>query len=78
MLALAREAGEKGGTFPCAYNAANEVAVAAFLQGQLPFLAIAEVVADVLERVDGAPARDVDDLLDADAEARGLAGLPVA
>jgi 1-deoxy-D-xylulose-5-phosphate reductoisomerase len=78
MLALAREAGEKGGTFPCAYNAANEVAVAAFLQGQLPFLAIAEVVADVLERVDGAPARDVDDLLEADAQARGLAGLPVA
>ena len=35
MLALAREAGEKGGTFPCTFNAANEVAVAAFLDGRL-------------------------------------------
>jgi 1-deoxy-D-xylulose-5-phosphate reductoisomerase len=78
MLALAREAGERGGTYPCAYNAANEVAVAAFLEGRLPFLGIAEVVADVLERVDGSPARDVDDLLEADAYARGLARLPVA
>jgi 1-deoxy-D-xylulose-5-phosphate reductoisomerase len=80
MLALAREAGEKGGTYPCVYNAANEVAVAAFLAGRLPFLAIAEVVADALSRVDGAPARDVDDLLEADRTARGLADqrLPVA
>ena len=39
MLALARRAGELGGTYPCAYNAANEVAVAAFLDGRLPFLA---------------------------------------
>ncbi len=78
MLALAREAGEKGGTYPCAYNAANEVAVAAFLAGRLPFLGIAEVVGDVLERVDGSAARDVDDLLEADAHARGLARLPVA
>ena len=53
MLALAREAGEKVGTYPCVYNAANEVAVAAFLAGRLPFLGIAEVVADALERVDG-------------------------
>src|SRR5205085_3038634 len=46
MLALARRAGEAGGTFPCAYNAANEVAVAAFLDGRLPFLGIAAVVED--------------------------------
>ncbi|HET8528002.1 MAG TPA: 1-deoxy-D-xylulose-5-phosphate reductoisomerase [Gaiellaceae bacterium] len=80
MLALAREAGERGGTFPCAYNAANEVAVAAFLAERLPFLAIAEVVADVLARVDGAPARDLDDLVEADGVARRLAeeGLKVA
>jgi 1-deoxy-D-xylulose-5-phosphate reductoisomerase len=77
MLALAREAGERGGTYPCAFNAANEVAVAAFLEGELPFLGIAEVVAEVLSRVDGAPARDIEDLLEADAQARGLA-LPVA
>ena len=73
MLALAREAGEKGGTYPCAYNAANEVAVAAFLAGRLPFLGIAEVVADALERADGSPARDLDDLVDADSAARALA-----
>ncbi|MES1247981.1 MAG: 1-deoxy-D-xylulose-5-phosphate reductoisomerase [Actinomycetota bacterium] len=73
MLALAREAGEKAGTYPAAYNAANEVAVAAFLAGSLPFLAIPAVVADVLERVDGAPARDVDDLVEADAVARRYA-----
>src|SRR6059058_3513047 len=40
LLRLAREAGTRGGTYPCAFNAANEVAVAAFLDGRLPFLAI--------------------------------------
>jgi 1-deoxy-D-xylulose-5-phosphate reductoisomerase len=80
MLALAREAGEKGGTAPCVFNAANEVAVAAFLAGRLPFLAIAEVVADALGAADPSPARDVAELLEADAAARQLAerGLPVA
>ena len=48
LLALAREAGERGGTYPCAYNAANEVAVAAFLEGRLPFLGIAAVVEETL------------------------------
>src|SRR4051794_17722561 len=70
LLALARDAGERGGTYPCAYNAANEVAVAAFLNGRLPFLAIAEVVAEALAAVDGAAARDLEDLVDADAEGR--------
>jgi 1-deoxy-D-xylulose-5-phosphate reductoisomerase len=80
MLALAREAGEKGGTAPCVFNAANEVAVAAFLAGRLPFLAIAEVVGDALAQSDGAPARDVEDLLDADGATRRHAehGLSVA
>ena len=73
MLRLAREAGESGGTYPCAYNAANEVAVAAFLDGELPFLAIPEVVEETLAAVGGTPARDVGDLVEADAEARGLA-----
>ena len=70
LLALARRAGEDGGTYPCAFNAANEVAVAAFLAGRLPFLGIVEVVADALERAAGEPARDLDDLVAADAEAR--------
>ena len=80
MLALAREAGEKGGTYPCAYNAANEVAVAAFLAGRLPFLGIADLVADALARVDGAPAGDLEQLVEADRAARALAdeGLAVA
>jgi 1-deoxy-D-xylulose-5-phosphate reductoisomerase len=75
MLALARSAGERGGTYPCVFNAANEVAVAAFLDGRLPFLEISEVVADALERADGAAARDVDDLMEADRAARAI---PVA
>ena len=73
MLGIARRAGEAGGTVPCAYNAANEVAVAAFLAGRLPFLGIPETVDRVLDASDGAPARDVDDLVEADAAARRLA-----
>ena len=72
MLALARRAGELGGTYPCVYNAANEVAVAAFLEGRLPFLGIAAAVEETLAAVDGAPARDLGDLLDVDEEARRL------
>jgi 1-deoxy-D-xylulose-5-phosphate reductoisomerase len=73
LLGLARRAGEQGGTSPCGFNAANEVAVGAFLEGRLPFLAIAETVEETLAAVDGAPARDLSDLFEADAEARGLA-----
>jgi 1-deoxy-D-xylulose-5-phosphate reductoisomerase len=72
MLALARHAGGQGGTYPCAYNAANEVAVAAFLAGRLPFLGIADAVEETLAVVDGATARDLADLVEADAEARRL------
>jgi 1-deoxy-D-xylulose-5-phosphate reductoisomerase len=73
LLAHARRAGEEGGTAPCVFNAANEVAVAAFLAGRLPFLGIAEVAAETLAACDGAPARDLDDLVAADAEARRVA-----
>jgi len=73
LLGLARKAGELGGTYPCAFNAANEVAVAAFLDGRLPFLGVAEVVEETLEQSTGAPARDLDDLIEADAEARRVA-----
>jgi 1-deoxy-D-xylulose-5-phosphate reductoisomerase len=76
MLPLAREAGEKGGTYPCAYNAANEVAVQAFLDGRIGFLDIAEAVEDVLARVDGAAARDLGELVEADRRARELVPLP--
>jgi len=73
LLGLARRAGAQGGTYPCAFNAANEVAVAAFLEGRLPFLGVAETVEETLAEVDGAPARDPNELFEADAEARRLA-----
>jgi 1-deoxy-D-xylulose-5-phosphate reductoisomerase len=73
LLRLAREAGERGGTFPCAFNAANEVAVAAFLDGRIRFPEIARLVEDALAGVDGAPARDITELVGADGEARRLA-----
>jgi 1-deoxy-D-xylulose-5-phosphate reductoisomerase len=72
MLRLAREAGERGGSYPAAFNAANEVAVAAFLDGRLPFLAIADVVERVLAEP-FAPAADLADLVAVDARARALA-----
>jgi len=73
LLGLARRAGEQGGTYPCAFNAANDVAVAAFLEGRLPFLGVAETVEETLTAVDGGPARDPNELFEADAEARRLA-----
>jgi 1-deoxy-D-xylulose-5-phosphate reductoisomerase len=73
LLGLARNAGERGGTYPCAFNAANEVAVAAFLDRRLPFLGIAEVVEAALDATDGAPARDLEELVEADTRARALA-----
>ncbi len=73
LLQLARDAGERGGTYPCAFNAANEVGVAAFLERRIAFLDIARVVEDALDRVEGAPARDLPELVEADAEARRLA-----
>ena len=73
LLRLARESGERGGTYPCAFNAANEVGVAAFLDGKIGFLDIAVLVEDALAEIDGAPARSVTELVEADAEARRLA-----
>jgi 1-deoxy-D-xylulose-5-phosphate reductoisomerase len=70
LLAQARRAGVEGGSYPCVFNAANEVAVAAFLDGRLPFLDIAAVVADALDAADGSPARDLDELVAVDDAAR--------
>jgi 1-deoxy-D-xylulose-5-phosphate reductoisomerase len=72
-LALARAAGEAGRTVPCVLNAANEVAVASFLDGRLPFLGIPEVVERTLNAIDAAPARDLEELGAIDAEARRVA-----
>jgi 1-deoxy-D-xylulose-5-phosphate reductoisomerase len=73
LLRLGREAGERGGTYPCVYNAANEVAVQAFLDGRISFLGIAEAVEEALAEADGSPARDLDELTEADAAARRVA-----
>jgi 1-deoxy-D-xylulose-5-phosphate reductoisomerase len=73
LLGLARRAGELGGTYPCVFNAANEVAVAGFLEGRLPFLGIAEVVEETLDQSDGRAARDLEDLVEADVQARRIA-----
>jgi 1-deoxy-D-xylulose-5-phosphate reductoisomerase len=77
-LRLAREALKKGGAHPCALNAADEVAVAAFLDGRLPFLGIPEVIEAVLARTPRTHFSSIDDVLAADAEARRLASDAIA
>jgi 1-deoxy-D-xylulose-5-phosphate reductoisomerase len=72
-LALARAAAEAGGTAPAALNAANEVAVAAFLAGGLDFPGIPAVVDAVMASHRAAPARDLGDVLEADRWARSAA-----
>jgi 1-deoxy-D-xylulose-5-phosphate reductoisomerase len=72
-LALAFEAGRRGELAPAWLNAANEVAVAAFLDGRIGWSSIAEVIADVLAHEDGQAADDIESVLDADARARALA-----
>jgi 1-deoxy-D-xylulose-5-phosphate reductoisomerase len=72
-LRLAREAMKKGGAMPCALNAADEIAVAAFLERRLPFLGIAEVIESVLARTPRVRFEKMDDVLAADAEARRTA-----
>ena len=69
-LRLARQAGEAGGTSPCVLNAANEVAVQAFLAGQMPFTAIAEVVERALDAIPAEPVHHFSDLYRVDGETR--------
>ena len=72
-LRLAREAAEAGGTAPAVLNAANEVAVAAFLAGDAGFNRIPEVIEDVLQHHDSAAATSLEAVLEADARARAEA-----
>jgi 1-deoxy-D-xylulose-5-phosphate reductoisomerase len=72
-LGLARAAGEAGRSMPCVLNAANEVGVAAFLDGRLPFLGIPEVVERTLNEVDGVEVHDLEELIAVDTEARRVA-----
>jgi len=72
-LELAKQALSEGGPLPCALNAADEVAVAAFLERRLPFVAIPTVIERVLERMPRTALGSIDDVLAADEEARRLA-----
>lgn len=77
-LRLAYAAGRAGGTAPCVLNAANEIAVHAFLEGRLSFLGIPAVVEDTLARLDPQPVRAFESLYDADREARAVAAELIA
>ncbi|KPH60478.1 1-deoxy-D-xylulose-5-phosphate reductoisomerase [Novosphingobium sp. ST904] len=72
---LAREAAEAGGGIPAVLNAANEVAVAAFLGGRIPFTRIAAQVEDVLGAYSPAPPASLSDVLAVDGEARARASM---
>jgi 1-deoxy-D-xylulose-5-phosphate reductoisomerase len=72
-LGLAYRALRAGGSWPAVLNAANEEAVAAFLEEQIPFNAIPETIAQVMEAHPPAPLRDLNDVLEADASARARA-----
>jgi 1-deoxy-D-xylulose-5-phosphate reductoisomerase len=73
-LRLAREAATAGGTAPCALNAANEVAVHAFLNGRLSFAGIPKVIDGVLDQLGSHRVHDFEALYVTDSEARALAG----
>ncbi|MFI5004302.1 MAG: 1-deoxy-D-xylulose-5-phosphate reductoisomerase [Solirubrobacterales bacterium] len=77
-LRLARAAAQQGGTAPCVLNAANEVAVHAFLAERLPFTGIPAAIEATLERLPGAPVRAFESLYEADREARAIAAEAVA
>ena len=72
-LRLAYEAGRAGGSAPTWLNAANEAAVAAFLDGAIAWVDIAAVCATVLDQADGADLTTVDDVVEADRRARAAA-----
>ena len=72
-LKLAYQALEAGAAAPAVLNAANEIAVAAFLDRRIPYLGIAASLEAVLDRLAGLPADSLEDLMEADARARGEA-----
>ncbi len=73
-LRLAREAALAGGTAPCVLNAANEIAVHAFLEGRLRFNEISRVIEQTLSELPAEPVRAFESLYEADRQARVLAG----
>jgi len=77
-LGLAYAALRSGGSAPATLNAANEVAVSAFLEGRLPFLQITTVIEETLNALGGGPLHTLDEVLDADARGRARARQIVA
>jgi 1-deoxy-D-xylulose-5-phosphate reductoisomerase len=73
MMRYARQSMAAGGVAPAAFNAANEVAVEAFLKGRIPFLAIPAVVGQTLGRMENFEPMDLGAVLGADTEARRIA-----
>jgi 1-deoxy-D-xylulose-5-phosphate reductoisomerase len=72
-LALAIEALHKGGNLPCVLNAANEIAVYAFLRNRIGFLDMTDVIEQTMQKVSFLQQPSLDDYLDSDAEARNYA-----
>ena len=72
-LALAQQAMAESGTMPAILNAANEIAVEKFLDKQLPFLAITDVIKTVLNQLEVSKASDIETILEADKQARSAA-----
>jgi 1-deoxy-D-xylulose-5-phosphate reductoisomerase len=77
-LALAYRALREGGSMPAVLNAANEVAVQAFLDGEIGFTAIPKIIGRVMDQLPKTPLASLDDVLAADQAARRIAGLAIA
>ena len=77
-LGLARRAMERGGNIPCVLNAANEVAVAAYLEDRIPFYGISDLVGECIEEFDIIRNPDIDGIFTCDKEARSFASSKVA
>lgn len=72
-LKQAYQAGELGGTYPTALNAANEEAVFSFLRGEIPFTALNKVTAEVMDKHQNIACPELEEILSADSEARQMA-----
>ena len=72
-LSLAYSAMKKGGNMPCVLNAANEIAVSAFLQNKIGFLNMSDLIANCMEKITFVPNPTLDDYVASDEDARVLA-----
>jgi 1-deoxy-D-xylulose-5-phosphate reductoisomerase len=72
LFGLGERAGREGGTSPAVYNAANEMAVEAYLKEEIGFMEMGDVVAEALHRLGGREVEGVEHILEVDGEARAL------